>query len=1656
MTEPSGGGLDDRYEREGTPPPLTKEQIEGHISTIKSIIKDYNRQNKADPIRLDFGTDNIPLNEGRVAREKDVGEEDLSKPFKEKLKTPLTRRIIEFAGPEYVMPANITLIKEWYQLREAFTTRYSIRRACYKEPYEITKVVRRANETLPAFKERWTVETGLIMGVPEVMKISSFMDSIKSPELAKRFSSNIPKTVDEMMRRVDEFVRAEEAYALTELPPGESRDIHRRLSFPTGPRDVHQRLTFPTSKRNDRDNRSSQGRDYKGNDYKNPYKVRDNFNGGRHRDYRAPYPQRDQANKAVPVLSLDSLIKCPKEILATETQLQLPAPRPVENPLKTGDPDKYCDYHQDKGHHTNDCIQLRKQLEIALESGKLNHLMKDLRQRVGRGQGRNPPPPPKVINMVRILSSKEKKRKDREATEAWMNTPITFPGVISDDASDEPLIIEAEVEGYLVRRVYVDEGSSVEVMFEHCFENLPAKVRAGLRETKTDLVGFAGEVAKPLGKIDLEVCFGNEGLSRKMSIKFLVVRAPSPYNIILGRPGLKALHAIPSTIHSMIRFPTPKGIATLVTRATIIAECRFREGKQILTEKQPEIHGRTSPLDVGADLTEQILVNPCFPDQIVTIGGRLSPVCKNQLKTLLINNMEVFAWEPSDMTGVPRRIIEHSLNVNPSLEPFCLKRRTFSPEKSKAVTNEVAEWVRAGIVHPVKYPTYISNPVLVKKCDGSWRMCTDFKNLNSACPKDYYPLPSIDCKVEAVMGFKYKCFLDAYKGYHQIQMAREDEEKTAFYTEQGTYCYMKMPFGLKNAGATYQRLVDSTFQSQIGRNLEAYVDDMVIKSKDEKDLLADIAETFESLKVINVKLNPKKCSFGVEEGKFLGYMVTSKGIRANPKKTKAISDLTSPKTLKEMAKVQWKVGFVKSVPGQAEEAFQQMKRLIISLPSLTPPFPKETLYAYLAVANEAVSAVLLTDRNGRQCPVQYVSRTLNDAEKNYSPLEKLALSLVNMTRRLRRYFEAHPVKVITDQPIKNILSRTEASGKLAKYAVEIGTYKISFLPRNAIKGQVLADFLSDAPDGEAEEEYFRMPEVPPEVDDTEVWTLFTDGAASLKGSGAGLVLIGPSGLEYTYALRLTFVSTNNEAEYEALLAGLRIARKMKVSSIEVKVDSKLVANQINGAYEATKESMIKYLAKAKEFISEFKTFSIENIPREDNQKADILSKLATVPFSHLTKEILVEVLNERSTDAKEVQTIMEEEGENWMTPIINYLEEGIVPSDKNEARSLRSKISQYVLESGVLFKKGYLVPMLRCVGPLQANYVIREIHMGSCGMHIGPRAVVRKAMRQGYYWPTMHADAKKEVDKCDSCQIHSPIPRLPKTHMTSIMAPWPFYQWGMDILGPLTPARGGAKFVIVAIDYFTKWIEAKPLVKITGKEVIRFVMDNIICRFGLPRIIVTDNGAQLVNEPFKGWCTRFKIQQMNTSVAHPQANGLVERANRSLMEGIKTRLGRERAGWVDELPNVLWAHRTSIKQSNGETPFSLTYGSEAVIPAEIGIPSYRTLMIREEYNEEEQRLNLDLLQERREAAAIREAKYKTKMEQYYNKRVRPAGFRPGEFVYRRNEASRMENEGKLGPNWEGPYRVTEAFENGSYKLQTMEDKVVPRTWHAVNLRKCYL
>ncbi|GKD55595.1 reverse transcriptase domain-containing protein [Tanacetum coccineum] len=296
----------------------------------------------------------------------------------------------------------------------------------------------------------------------------------------------------------------------------------------------------------------------------------------------------------------------------------------------------------------------------------------------------------------------------------------------------------------------------------------------------------------------------------------------------------------------------------------------------------------------------------------------------------------------------------------------------------------------------------------------------------------------------------------------------------------------------------------------------------------------------------------------------------------------------------------------------------------------------------------------------------------------------------------------------------------------------LGEHNITYRPRTSVKGHILMDFLVEKPN-----------ESPLDASVVETWqepwTLFTDGSSCVDGS-----------------------------EYEALIAGLRIAAQMGVRNVHVSVDSKLVAKQVLGTYVAKEETMVRYLEKAKSLISGFANFSISQVPRSKNKKADALSKIASTSFAHLSKQVLVEILKEKSIQEEEVATIVEEEGPTWMTLIMEYLKNGTLPDDRKEASKLRIKARQYELLEGILYRRSFLKPWLRCVGPLQADYVIREIHEGSCSMHVGPRSVVAKAMRLGYYWPTMHRDARDVIRTCNDCQIHPPMPRNPQQPLTPL------------------------------------------------------------------------------------------------------------------------------------------------------------------------------------------------------------------------------------------------------------------------------------------------
>ncbi|GKA54146.1 reverse transcriptase domain-containing protein [Tanacetum coccineum] len=493
-------------------------------------------------------------------------------------------------------------------------------------------------------------------------------------------------------------------------------------------------------------------------------------------------------------------------------------------------------------------------------------------------------------------------------------------------------------------------------------------------------------------------------------------------------------------------------------------------------------------------------------------------------------------------------------------------------------------------------------------------------------------------------------------------MAKEDEEKTAFIMSQGIFCYSKISFGLRNTGETFQRLVDKAFHKQIGRNLEVNVDDLVIKSRTENEIIRYIEETFKTLREINMKLNPKKCTFGVEEGMFLGYKVNTKGIKVCPDKADAVLSLPSLKCLKEVQKLNGKLASLnrflaksaeKSLPffktlkkcttksdfvwtEEAEFAFKQMKQHIAKLPMLTAPEEKEELIIYLAAAKEDVSAVLMTEREARQIPIYFVSRVLRAPEINYTSMEKLVLALVHASKHLKKYFQAYPIIVVTDQPIKQVLSKPEVAGRLQKWSIELGEYAIHYRPRVSVKGQILEDFIVERLE---EDSPIEIKEGLPEP-----WILFTDGSSCADGSGAGLILTNLKGIEFTYALRFRFEATNNEAEYEALITGLRMAEQMGVKNLQANVDSRLVANQVNGTYIAKEADMIQYLEKVKTLTNGFRMFSIKQVPRSENKKADALSKIASTSFAHLSKQVLVEELKEKSINEMEVLAVVEEEG----------------------------------------------------------------------------------------------------------------------------------------------------------------------------------------------------------------------------------------------------------------------------------------------------------------------------------------------------------------------------------------------------------------------------
>jgi hypothetical protein len=392
-------------------------------------------------------------------------------------------------------------------------------------------------------------------------------------------------------------------------------------------------------------------------------------------------------------------------------------------------------------------------------------------------------------------------------------------------------------------------------------------------------------------------------------------------------------------------------------------------------------------------------------------------------------NDEVFAWSTSDMSGIPRDVAEHSLDIRDGARPVKQHLRRFDEEKRRAIGEEIHKLMAAGFIKEVFHPEWLANPMLVKKKGGKWRMCVDYTGLNKTCPKVPYPLPRIDQIVDSTAGCETLSFLDAYSGYHQIKMKESDQLATSFITPFGMYCYTTMPFGLRNAGATYQRCMNHVFGEHIGRTVEAYIDDIVVKTRKASNLISDLETTFKCLRAKGMKLNPEKCVFGVPRGMLLRFFVSERGIEANPEKIAAITNMGPIKDLKGVQRVMGCLAALsrfisrldeKGLPlyrllrkterftwtPEAEEALGNLKALLTNATILVPPAAGEALLIYVAATTQVVSATIVVERREEghallvQRSVYFISEVLFETKIRYPQIQKLMYAVILTRRKL--------------------------------------------------------------------------------------------------------------------------------------------------------------------------------------------------------------------------------------------------------------------------------------------------------------------------------------------------------------------------------------------------------------------------------------------------------------------------------------------------------------------------------------------------------------------------------------------------------------------------------------------------------------------------------
>jgi transposase InsO family protein len=833
-----------------------------------------------------------------------------------------------------------------------------------------------------------------------------------------------------------------------------------------------------------------------------------------------------------------------------------------------------------------------------------------------------------------------------------------------------------------------------------------------------------------------------------------------------------------------------------------------------------------------------------------------------------------------------------------------------TPLKNEIIKKEIDQQLAAGVLRPSKSP-WASPVSVIPKKDGGMRMCGDYRRLNAITIRDNYPIPRINDLLDALEGVQWISTLDAFSGYFQIEMKEEDKPKTAIISKFGLFEYNRLPFGLCNAPATFQRAMNNILHDYLGDSVLVYLDDIIIYSKGTlKEHLSHIAKVLATLEKNNIKLKPSKCHFAFQEVEYLGHVISNKGIRPIPEKTLAVKAFKTPKDVPQVKSFLGLSGYYRRyVPNYSrvalplskltrkkviflwrqpqQYAFDELKERLCSAPILAYPRYDLPFILQPDASAEALGAVLSqVNEEGEEHPIAYASCTLNSAQKNYTTTERECLAVVWAVEHFAQYLEQSSVVIQTDHAaLKQLLTTKRPTGRIARWLYRLSPFNYTIENRPG-RQHGNADALSRYPtDGEPYDEVIPFVDTHPVEPEEGVLT--------------------PGGLP-------------------------------------------------DPVFQILKTSL------------------------EDN---------APLPLE----------------------------------------------LSRKERRRINRLKNRCYLEQETIWVDTKRGPR-RLLPAAKFHHIMQEHHYAPTAGHGGLHNTVRR-IQALYYWPGIYKDVKLALDHCPVCIRQLP-PVVRPLHPIRVNGA--FERVSIDFIGPLPTTLTGNRYILVAIDHLTKWVEAKALPTDNARVTARFVLEEVICRHGCPEVLQSDRGSHFRNHVLENMTAMLQIRKKLSTAYHPQTNGLVERFNKTLKLLLIRLITQRDDCWDRYLAPALFAYRTMIQASTGSTPFYLTYGRDARHPFD---PNEPRVLEQPQWQEALQRRFLAIINvipnARQHAADLNRAAQEAQRRWHdQGRHFDGQGPIPDGTVVMKlpppNVLAPFAN-----PKWEGPFIITRSYGNGTYQLRTL-------------------